>query len=365
MASDEPSNIKSGSRRTRVFISYARSDAVFTDRLEMALKVRGIETLIDRRDITPGEEWERRIRALIVDADAVVFVISPNAVVSASCLKEVDLAASLNKRIQPIVYQSVSAQILRDALRRPQRIFFVDEARFDQSADELVQALSSDIEWVRKHTEFGAAAQRWEDAGRPGPGGLLLRPPLLTEAEAWIGFHPRNAPEPTEVIRAFITLSREAFDQEQAAIAASQANLLAQLAEAEGFRGNPEGALRLAMHAARRSLNAGRPAAGASAVHAKLASAVQQSRWRLVLNGHEDYVYSAAFSPDGQRIVTGSSDKTARIWDVHFAVMAIEDLVIEACTRRLRGISTLTRYEMSLAGYPEEMPLIDVCKAIE
>jgi WD40 repeat protein len=34
-----------------------------------------------------------------------------------------------------------------------------------------------------------------------------------------------------------------------------------------------------------------------------------------VLRGHEDPVYSAAFSPDGPRIVTASSDNTARIWD--------------------------------------------------
>ncbi|WP_437540589.1 protein kinase [Sorangium sp. So ce367] len=36
----------------------------------------------------------------------------------------------------------------------------------------------------------------------------------------------------------------------------------------------------------------------------------------LVLRGHEDVVYSAAFSPDGKRIVTASSDKTARVWNI-------------------------------------------------
>jgi len=34
------------------------------------------------------------------------------------------------------------------------------------------------------------------------------------------------------------------------------------------------------------------------------------------LNGHEDVVTSVAFSPDGQRIVSGSRDDTVRLWDV-------------------------------------------------
>src|SRR5580658_814101 len=36
-----------------------------------------------------------------------------------------------------------------------------------------------------------------------------------------------------------------------------------------------------------------------------------------VLSGHRDRVYSAAYSPDGTRIVTASYDKTARIWNAH------------------------------------------------
>jgi WD40 repeat protein len=33
------------------------------------------------------------------------------------------------------------------------------------------------------------------------------------------------------------------------------------------------------------------------------------------LRGHADRVWAAAFSPDGERIVTASADKTARLWD--------------------------------------------------
>jgi WD40 repeat protein len=35
----------------------------------------------------------------------------------------------------------------------------------------------------------------------------------------------------------------------------------------------------------------------------------------VLLSGHQGAVSSAAFSPDGQRMVTASADGTARVWD--------------------------------------------------
>ena len=36
----------------------------------------------------------------------------------------------------------------------------------------------------------------------------------------------------------------------------------------------------------------------------------------LTLKGHSDSVTSVSFSPDGKRIVSGSTDKTVKIWDI-------------------------------------------------
>lgn len=33
------------------------------------------------------------------------------------------------------------------------------------------------------------------------------------------------------------------------------------------------------------------------------------------LEGHTSFITTAVFSPDGQRVVTGSADNTARVWD--------------------------------------------------
>jgi WD40 repeat protein len=80
-----------------------------------------------------------------------------------------------------------------------------------------------------------------------------------------------------------------------------------------------------------------------------------------VLRGHGNAVWSAKFSPDGSRIVTASGDKTARIWDAHLQTMSVKGLLAEACAR-LAGLTKLTRDEMRLAGYLDSKPEIDVCR---
>ena len=123
--------------KAKVFISYSRKDMAFADRLEAALKARGFQVLIDRAEIYAFEDWWKRIQALIAQADTVIFLLSPGAVASPVCAKEVTFAASLNKRFAPTVLRRVDDKQVPEALSRLNFIFFDDEVavcRQSQSA---------------------------------------------------------------------------------------------------------------------------------------------------------------------------------------------------------------------------------------
>jgi hypothetical protein len=138
-----------GRSKAKVFISYSRKDMAFADRLEAVLKARGFEPLIDRTEIYAFEEWWKRIEALITLADTVVFVLSPDAVASNVALREVSFAASLNKRFAPVVCRRVEDDAVPAQLAKLNFIFFDDEAQFEYRADQLAEALNTDISWIR------------------------------------------------------------------------------------------------------------------------------------------------------------------------------------------------------------------------
>src|SRR5262249_37348532 len=103
--------------------------------------------------------------------------------------------------------------------------------------------------------------------------------------------------------------------RQEVSLAHAQANILAELSAAKLSRSDFDGALRLASRGTRIDLALPADKTRASPAAAALAAAVSQANWRFALGGHFSSVTSAAFSPDGSRIVTASGDRTARIWD--------------------------------------------------
>jgi hypothetical protein len=227
----------SPAHKAKVFISYSRDDIDFADQLVAALEGTGFDPLIDRHSIPGGEDWKAQLRHMIVEADSVVFVLSPRSAASKLCEWEVEEADQLNKRVIPIVCASLESISVPPRLAIRNYIYFYAEPKEGSGLlsglARLVAALNTDLDWIRDHTRLGALSDRWQT--RKKDAALLLRGDELEDAERWLARKPPSAPEPTELLHVFLTESRRAE-------AARHGQGTA------GHAGIPQGAARRALH---------------------------------------------------------------------------------------------------------------------
>ena len=195
-------------KKLKVFISYSRKDIAFAQKIVAALEARGLAPKIDTRDLPKLEDWRRELLGFIREADAVVFIVSPNSISSPVCSWEVEQVAALNKRLAPIVIERVSDDRIPEAIAKINYLFFDRTEDFDARVDELARALQTDLIWLKEHTRLGELARRWDERHRPS--GLALRGQEIQGAEQWIASRPRGAPEPTDLHKRFISDSRRA-----------------------------------------------------------------------------------------------------------------------------------------------------------
>jgi hypothetical protein len=98
---DQPS----GDGRFDAFVSYRRipADTAFVDQLRQDLAARRISVWVDREEIEPASDWAQRVIRGIDASKALIFVITPESVLSEECRNELDQAVELHKLIVPVV----------------------------------------------------------------------------------------------------------------------------------------------------------------------------------------------------------------------------------------------------------------------
>ncbi len=363
-----------------VFISYARRDSrEFVERLNGALEARGKDPWVDTDDIPPASRWERDLHEGIAGSLVFGYVISPGAIASEHCRRELDHAREANKRIVPIAHLEVpDAEIPASVAQLnwiPQQGVFEDD--FDAALDELIEALETDAEALRSHTRWQQRAEAWRDGGRAR--GLLATGAELREADRWLVEQTGRKPEPTPLQAEWVRAGRRGAARRQrllfggvvvALIVSAVLGILALLARNQAveqrqtarsgelasdaisnLESDPELSLILALEAAKTSQSERteqvlRRAILASKVRvrvdAPLGAAVDTARFSpdgtLLASAVEDgsaliadsktgevlqtldtsatFSSDIDFSPDGERVVTADSNGDAIVWSV-------------------------------------------------
>src|SRR3712207_4304984 len=187
---------------TDVFISYSRKDKDFVLDLHRALKERDRDCWVDWEDIPPTAKWLEEVYSGIDGADTFAFVISPDSVASKVCNLELEHAAENNKRLVPIWHREVDEKTVPADLASHQYICFRESDDFDEAFESLVEALETDLEWVRAHTRLLTRAKEWDGERRDGS--FLLRGKELEAAEAWLSRAAEKDPKPTALQSQYI-----------------------------------------------------------------------------------------------------------------------------------------------------------------
>ena len=101
----------------RIFISYAREDAVGVDELHQNLTDAGNIVWFDS-ELRGGEDWWHSILEEIRSVDVFVFVLSPDSARSRACRRELTYAHHVHRPIIPVMVRNVEIERAPDEIQR-------------------------------------------------------------------------------------------------------------------------------------------------------------------------------------------------------------------------------------------------------
>lgn len=192
---------------TSIFISYSRKDSVIAKKLMSEFQSIDLDVWVDWEDIPPAVGWLDQILQGIEQADAFIFLISPDSVKSEVCNVELEHAHKNAKRIIPIVVREVSPKDTVAIIRDLNWIFIRTPEEFQTGLEKVKVAINLDVEWLKEHRRLQVRALDWDRQKNPS---LLLRGSDLRNAAHMVSTHETSDPKPSELQKLYITFSRRA-----------------------------------------------------------------------------------------------------------------------------------------------------------
>jgi WD40 repeat protein len=156
----------------KLFVSYSRKDSIPSRIIILALKEMGHDVWVDWEDIPPASDWLEQIFHGIEGADAFIFMVSPDSIISEVCTQEVKHAAKNNRRIIPVVLRPVTPQDTNEIVRKLNWIFLSEADDFTKGLERVKTAIELDFDWVEEHNRLQSRALEWD---RQKDASLLLR----------------------------------------------------------------------------------------------------------------------------------------------------------------------------------------------
>jgi hypothetical protein len=156
--------IKRGIEQADNVVYLLSPDSVMSDfarKLNDELQLQGKRTWFDQESIASGSNFAQEINGGIQACDNFLFILSPRSVNSPYCKDEVEYAAGLNKRFVTVLHRAVNSDELHPELVKVQWIDFnQNQEDFNANFRQLVRTLDTDREHLRHHTKCAVTQGR-------------------------------------------------------------------------------------------------------------------------------------------------------------------------------------------------------------
>lgn len=130
----------------KVFISYAHANEILARKVSKALENAGLDVWNAEREIMPGDNWAERIAEGLKESEAMVVLLTPDALHSRAVRSEIDYALgkkSFNRRLIPVLIGPLDkyAEDTIPWILRHLSMITLPEQRPEEGIQQITQAL--------------------------------------------------------------------------------------------------------------------------------------------------------------------------------------------------------------------------------